>query len=145
MSYSSDEVQNILKIAMTRSQDESFSKQQLREMAAELGINADDLKAAEQEWLNQRQQSHQQQAISKRRKKAFIAHLIPYLAVNTFLVIINLATTPHTFWAIYPIAGWGLGLFFHGWAAYQLPIKAIDSQERLSPIGCKLRAKIPNL
>jgi 2TM domain len=122
MPYTSEDVQNILKLAMARSQEDSFSQQQLEEMATELGINADVLKYAQQEWVVQNKISHQRQEILKRRKRGFMAHLIPYIAVNTFLIILNLVTTPKICWAIYPIAGWGLGLFFHGWAAYKMPV-----------------------
>ncbi|MGL5805113.1 MAG: 2TM domain-containing protein [Xenococcaceae cyanobacterium] len=126
MPYNSDDVQNILKLAMDRSLEDSFSQQQLEEMAAELGISSDALKNAEQEWIAQNKTSRQRQEILKRRKRGFMAHFIPYLAVNTFLVILNLVTTPKIFWAIYPISGWGLGLFFHGWAVYQMPVKNSD-------------------
>jgi hypothetical protein len=128
VSYSSDDVQNILKLAMQRSEEDKFSQQQLQEMAAELGIDSNALKIAQQEWMSQRQRDDRHQEIAKRRKRAFMAHLIPYLAVNTFLVVLNLVTTPGTFWAIYPIIGWGLGLFFHGWAAYRSPTTLTDKK-----------------
>jgi hypothetical protein len=128
VSYSSDDVQNILRLAMERSQEDQFSQQQLQEMAAELGIDSNTLKTAQKEWMSQSQRSRQHQEISKRRQRSFMAHLIPYLAVNTFLVVLNLVTTPGTFWAVYPIICWGLGLFFHGWAVYRKPTKLSDRQ-----------------
>lgn len=47
MRYSSEDVQQILQLAMTKSQDECFSPQQLQEMAAEVGIAPETLKVAE--------------------------------------------------------------------------------------------------
>jgi 2TM domain len=123
MRYSSEDVQQILQRAMATSQDEGFSPAQLQEMANEVGIAPETLKVAEREWLAEREASRQQQESTKRRRRAFTAHLIPYLAVNTSLIVLNLVTTPRYFWAFYPISGWGLGLFFHGWAAYQVPVK----------------------
>jgi len=38
----------------------------------------------------------------------------------------NLVTTPRYFWAIYPISGWGLGLFFCGWGR----IESLSNQQR---------------
>lgn len=133
MRYSSEDVQQILQRAIAKSQDESFSQQQLQEMAVEAGVAPETLKAAEQEWLAQRETSRKQQESMLRRRRAFTAHLIPYLAVNTFLIVLNLVTTPRYFWAIYPISGWGLGLFFHGWAAYRVPAKFTEK----SFAGCK--------
>jgi len=123
MSYRSEEVQKILQIAMTRSQDDRFSQKQLQEMAADLGITSEVLKTAEKEWLQQQEETRQQQKITTRRRRGFIAHLIPYLVVNTFLIGLNMMTTPRIFWAIYPLSGWSLGLFFHGWAACQVSTK----------------------
>jgi hypothetical protein len=113
MTYSSDDVQKILTLAMARKQQESFSKKQLSEMAAELGISPELLKTAEQEWLTQAEFWKEQQTRREIIRREFRANLISFLAVNTFLVVLNLATTPGNFWAIYPLSGWGLGLFMH--------------------------------
>jgi hypothetical protein len=119
MSYTSDDVQQILQRALMRKQDGQFSRDQLVEMASELGITPDVLQEAEQEWQLNRGEEHDRRSFNAFRRRAFKAHLIPYLAVNTFLILINLVTSPGYFWAIFPILGWGLGLFFHGWSAYQ--------------------------
>lgn len=113
MTYSSDDVQKILQLAMTRKQQESFSEKQLSEMATELGISPELLKSAEQEYSIQAKASKQKEARREAMRRGFKAHLISFLAVNTFLVVLNLTTTPRDFWAIYPISGWGLGLFMH--------------------------------
>ena len=113
MTYSSDDVQKILQLAMAGKQEESFSKEQLSEMARELGISPELLKTAEQEWLKIAKVQQQQQTRREMKRRAFKKHLITFVAVNTFLVVLNLVTTPRDFWAIYPISGWGLGLFMH--------------------------------
>ena len=113
MTYSSDDVQKILQLAMTRKQEESFSQKQLSEMAAELGISSELVKTAEQEWLTQSKASKEKQARREIARKGFKAHLTSFVAVNVFLVILNLSTTPGDFWAIYPLSGWGFGLFMH--------------------------------
>ena len=43
----------------------------------------------------------------------FRAHLIPWVAVNTFLVFLNIFTSPGFPWAAFPAAGWGIGLITH--------------------------------
>ena len=113
MTYSSDDVQKILQLAMARKQEESFSSKQLSEMATELGISAQLLKTAEQEWSIEAKSCKEKQARREIMRRGFKGNLISFLAVNTFLVVLNLTTTPRDFWAIYPISGWGLGLFMH--------------------------------
>lgn len=45
--------------------------------------------------------------------KGFYAHLIVYVVVNAVLVAINLLVTPRFLWFLFPLFGWGIGLFFH--------------------------------
>mgnify|MGYP001794467908 CR=1 FL=1 len=135
MTYSSDDVQKILQLAMKRKEEESFSGKQLSDMAAELGISSELLKTAEQEWLIQTKASKEQQARRKIMRRGFKAHLISFVAVNAFLVILNLSTTPRDFWAIYPISGWGLGLFMHHLKISRWSENPQDMQQ--SYIGCK--------
>jgi hypothetical protein len=130
MSYQSEDVQQILQRALARRQAGEFSRSQLLEMAAELGISPDVLEKAEQEWLAQRGEDQDRRVFDTARRRSFKAHLISYLAVNIFLVLINLITSPSYFWAIYPILGWGLGLFFDGWSAYKLEGEAYEKAFR---------------
>ena len=43
----------------------------------------------------------------------YYTHLATYVAVNLFLVILNLVTSPESFWFIYPLLGWGIGIAIH--------------------------------
>jgi uncharacterized membrane protein len=45
--------------------------------------------------------------------KDFYQHLIVYLAVNAFLVVINLLTSPGHLWFYWPLLGWGIGVAIH--------------------------------
>ncbi|MEL6615963.1 MAG: 2TM domain-containing protein [Bacteroidota bacterium] len=47
-----------------------------------------------------------------KREAAFYRNLLAFVLVNSFLIALNLFTSPSHFWAFYPIAGWGLGLAF---------------------------------
>ena len=54
--------------------------------------------------------------IARRRVKAKIGlyiHATVYVAVNTFLALVQSQTTPQFAWALWPAAGWGLGLAIH--------------------------------
>jgi hypothetical protein len=47
-------------------------------------------------------------------KIGFYKHLAVYVGVNLLLVIINLLSSRHSIWFIWPLFGWGIGLFIHG-------------------------------
>ncbi len=112
--YNNEAVQQILREATILQKDNEISQEQLQEIASEVGISAENLQKAEKAWL-ERQEKRQKQA---KRRKAFIRfHLIPYLAVSVFLVLLNFVTTPLYFWSVYPILGWGLGVTIDGLCA----------------------------
>ena len=46
-------------------------------------------------------------------KSDFYRHLAVYVAVNLMLVVINLVTSSSSFWAIWPLLGWGIGIAVH--------------------------------
>ena len=56
------------------------------------------------------------QRIEKRveEKLGFYIHLATYILVNGLLIAINLSTAPGTYWFIWPLIGWGIGVLFHG-------------------------------
>jgi len=51
-------------------------------------------------------------------KIGFYIHLTVYVGVNVLLVIVNLLTSPFYRWFIWPVMGWGIGIFFHGMATF---------------------------
>jgi len=51
-------------------------------------------------------------------KRDFRNHLAIYLMVNTLLVVIWAVGGGGSFWPIWPIAGWGIGVAVNGWTAY---------------------------
>lgn len=53
-------------------------------------------------------------------KLGFYIHLAVYILANTFLVILCLSQGGY-FWAIWPIFGWGIGIFSHGWKVFHRP------------------------
>lgn len=57
--------------------------------------------------------------LARRRAKAklgFFAHATVYAVVN--LGLIALSVYSGRAWAIFPLLGWGIGLFFHGLAVW---------------------------
>jgi hypothetical protein len=51
-------------------------------------------------------------------KIGFFVHAVVYLLVNALLVGINLTTSPGYLWFLWPLGGWGLGLFFHALSVF---------------------------
>ena len=117
--YSNEDVQQILRQATTLQQENYISREQLREIASEVGISADILQKAEQEWVSQRETTQKKAKARSRRRLGFQLHLIPYIAASAFMVLLNLTTTPRCFWSVYPILGWGLGVTLHGTCIYR--------------------------
>ena len=68
------------------------------------------------------------------KKREFKAHVFAYVLVNTFVVAIWAVTGSGFFWPIFPILGWGIGLFFHGWDVYQGPLTEQQIQEEMHRI-----------
>jgi hypothetical protein len=46
-------------------------------------------------------------------EKGFYIHLLTYVLVNIFLVILNLVVSKNDLWFFWPMLGWGIGIFFH--------------------------------
>jgi hypothetical protein len=54
--------------------------------------------------------------IARRRVRAKIGlyiHATVYIVVNAFLALVQSEATPQYAWALWPAAGWGLGLAIH--------------------------------
>lgn len=47
-------------------------------------------------------------------KLGFYIHLAIYILVNGLLIAIDLTSSPGTYWFIWPLLGWGIGLLIHG-------------------------------
>ena len=59
--------------------------------------------------------------IAERRadaKLGFRGHLIAYVVVNLGLVAVNLITSPGSYWFVWPMLGWGIGLVAHAVSVY---------------------------
>lgn len=55
-----------------------------------------------------------------RKIKKFYLHVAQYVLVIAMLVVINLVTSPHYFWAIWPALGWGVALALNGMTTFDL-------------------------
>jgi 2TM domain len=127
--YTEEQVQQILHKAIVRkSQGQDLSRNQVREIASELGISDADFAIAEQDWLNQSLQDRERVDYDIYRKKKFCDGLLKYTLVNAFLIGINLMTSGNVSWAVYPFLGWGLAVALDAWATYQTGSQEYEKQ-----------------
>ena len=67
-----------------------------------------------------REQALRDKAVRQLKKQRdFRSHLLVYILVNTFLVVIWALTNRHGFfWPVFPIAGWGIFVIMSAWDVY---------------------------
>jgi hypothetical protein len=119
--YAQEDVQQILHLAIARKTDKGeFSRSQLVEMANELGISSDRLAEAEQEWLAHHGEFKERQAFDTFRSTRLKNNVIRYAIVNSFLVLLNLATAHALTWSLPIVFLWGLFLALKVWRTYEL-------------------------
>ncbi len=80
------------------------------------------------------EQARREAAIARlKEKRDFWSHVIAYVVVNAFLVVVWKVTNDGGyFWPVWSIAGWGIGLLIHAWETYRPRIseQAIDREMR---------------
>ena len=82
-----------------------------------------------------RDQTARDRAVTRLKKRRdFRGHLLVYLLVNTFIVVIWAVTDAHGFfWPVFPIVGWGIGVVMNAWDVYWRP--RITEQDIQREIG----------
>ena len=70
--------------------------------------------------VSTREQELRERAIKRLKKRRdFHGHVLVYLLVNAFLVVIWAVTSPGGFfWPIFPMVGWGIGVVMNAWDVY---------------------------
>lgn len=55
-----------------------------------------------------------------KKRREFSQHLLVYVLVNAFLVVIWALTGIHEFfWPVFPIVGWGIAVVLNAWDVYR--------------------------
>jgi 2TM domain-containing protein len=109
--YSEQEVRAILDRALRQEQAGGLSHADLLEAAGEVGISRAALEEAAREVEATRERDLARERILARRRAGFISHLWAFIGVQIFLIAINMLSSPSYWWFLYPLLGWGLGLF----------------------------------
>jgi len=120
--YSQGDIQQILNLAIARQtrQQDGLSRDQLMEIADEMGITAQELDEAEQSWLLNKDQQGLEQQFDLYRQQRFKRSSTRYLIVNGFFVTLDLLAGGGLGFSLYTIVGWGLGLTLQGRGTYGL-------------------------
>ena len=66
-----------------------------------------------------------------KKVKAFYRHFGIWLIFSAFFIFLNINTDPRELWAIFPIAGWGLGVALHAIGVFGFPGRSKDWEERM--------------
>lgn len=123
---SDQDVEEILRMAIRKSGVENDELRRRLEISAqELGISESDLKAAEEEYRRQITEGEESKLSAEqdlndwkewRQHKLhdFYSHLGIYAVVNIMLIFMNLLSSGRISWALWSIAGWGIGVAVHG-------------------------------
>ena len=87
----------------------------------------------EHDQTDDRIESERRQARERlQARRDFATHLVSYLLVNAFLVMVWAVTGAGYFWPIWVIGGWGVGLALHAWDTFlRKPVTEADIDAEL--------------
>ena len=118
-SYSQEDIQQILSIAIARQADDSeFSYQQLLEIAEELEITPESLQQSEIDWRSQNTIVRQKQTFDVYRRNRLKKKVGNYAIANSFLVLLDLLNSGGLYWSLYIVLIWGLKVGLDSWNTY---------------------------
>ena len=65
-------------------------------------------------------------------RRDFASHVVTYVVINGFLVLLWALTGAGYFWPAWILAGWGVGLVLHAWDAFvRKPVTDADIDAEL--------------
>jgi isopenicillin N synthase-like dioxygenase len=119
--YDEIQAQQILQMAMTKYSDRNqrLSREQLQEIAAELGVNENEFQLAEQEWRKTRLIEQEKQIFALDRRRKFNDSMLKFSLVNATLISLNLLTAHQVTWSVYPLVIWGMVMGLKSWETFQ--------------------------
>ena len=126
-SYSTEEVEEILRRALETQPVDELSHEDLIDAASEAGIDRELVEAAASQLQEAREIQAEEDAILSRRRRGFLSSIYTYVVVNAFLVLLDYMSGPG-WWVQWVLAGWGVGL-------------ALAARPALLPDRDKLRQK----
>lgn len=82
-------------------------------------------------------EERRQQAIERlEARTAFWSHLTAYVLVNALLVTVwFIVADGGLFWPVFPLLGWGIGLFFHAFGTFRRPYTEERIRREMDRLG----------
>ena len=111
--YSEDEVTAIIRRALSGSNIDTITHDELIDIAEKSGVSPAQLEDAIESHENNRHVDDAKQRLMRRQRSEYRHHLMAYLIIIGALGLINLMTTPGYLWVVWPMIGWGIGIAFH--------------------------------
>ena len=69
-----------------------------------------------------REQAARDKAVAQLKKRRdFLGHVLVYVLVNAFVVVIWAVTGHGFFWPVFLIVGWGIGVVMNAWDVFWRP------------------------
>lgn len=124
--YTDEEARTIFERALEldgQARSEGLRHDELLEAAREVGLSDETVEQAVQEMMLDRAARRARATIIERRRRRFKNHLIPFLIVNAFLLLLNWFISPGIWWALFPLWGWGMALIFHAWFEFSKHVR----------------------
>jgi len=119
--YRQEDIQQILNLAIARQADQGeLSREQLVEIAKELGISTENILQAEQEWIVRQEEQQKRRKFNLYRTLQLKKSFGKFIIINAFLIVINLLSAGQLSWSLYILLLWGMGLGVKVWNNYQL-------------------------
>ncbi|NER98721.1 MAG: 2TM domain-containing protein [Symploca sp. SIO1B1] len=119
--YRQEDIQQILNLAIARQADQGeLSREQLVEIATELGISPENILQAEQEWIARQEEQQKRRKFNLYRTLQLKKSFGKFIIINAFLIVINLLSAGQLSWSLYILLLWGMGLGVKVWNNYQL-------------------------
>jgi hypothetical protein len=67
-----------------------------------------------------------------KKKRDFYTHVLVYLVVNSFLVVVWWLTSAGFFWPAIPMAAWGIGVVMNAWDVWQGDFSEADIEREIA-------------
>ena len=146
--YKVEELQEILQRAIARQAYEGeFSREQLVEIATELGIDRQSLLAAERDWLAHQMAIQKHDEFNIYRRGQLKQKGVKILIVNTFLALIDLfsSSTSTLSWSLYVLLGSGLLVSLEAWKTFQTEGEEYEKEFQSWQFQRELKTSLGNL
>jgi hypothetical protein len=119
--YTAEQVQQILQRALAKRDllGEKLTREQVQEIATELGVTATDFLAAEREWRLQQQEQGDRQEFDRYQRRQFFDAAVTFGVIGGFLSALNWLGAHSITWAVYPLLFFSFILALRAWSTFQ--------------------------